>query len=395
MNVSDEKPKKLSNLRCASLAMIVALVMLMVTGTAVAQISFDETISIDIDRYNELSLTEIEAGSVLNVNIQVTNGGPIDVLLMSSSDYVDFLSQQGFSYYIDGSAYSIKSKSYSFTFPDSGDYYLVIDNTVDPMDGANPTGAVDVRTRITIENSGLSQIEIQEIVDHADSLMDDYDSKIELIKNLGARADALGSEVTKEIYLELKLKNDAATKSGEELATYITENRDVLDETWVSDTLVLISENKVNMERDNDELDQLIADVEKQVSTNNKNQGIADNANRLKDDYDLKLGQVEEIQKRTDVLGTEATNEMYIEWKLENKAAIDSGEKLASYITENRDALDEKWVSDTLVLIATNKVNHERDNDELEQLINTPESPGFGALFALIGIILAMGFRRR
>ncbi|MCK5660896.1 MAG: hypothetical protein KAH86_06005, partial [Methanosarcinales archaeon] len=114
-----------------------------------------------------------------------------------------------------------------------------------------------------------------------------------------------------------------------------------------------------------------------------------------KDDYDLKLDQVGEIQKRTDTLGTEATKELYIEWKLENKAAIESGEKLTSYITENRNALDEKWVSDTLVLIATNKVNHERDNAELEQLINTPESPGFGALFALIGIVLAMAFRRR
>lgn len=390
-----KKSNKLSNLRCFSLGLLVALVMVMISGTALAQIDLDETIYIDMDMYSELFLTDVEAGEVLNVNIQVTNGGPIDVLLMSSTDYVDFLSNSEFSYYVDGSAYSIKSKSYSFTFPEGGDYYLVVDNTVDPMDGAYPTGAVDVRTRITTENPGLTQIEIQEIVDHSDSLMDDYDSKIELIKDLGARADALGSEVTKEIYLELKLKNDAATKSGEEFATYITENRGVLDETWVSDTLVLISENKVNMERDNDELDQFIADVENQVSTNNKNQGIVDNANRLKDDYDLKLGQVEEIQKRTDALGTEATKEMYIVWKLENKATIELGEKLTSYITENRDALDEKWVSDTLVLIATNKVNHERDNQELEQLINTPESPGFGAFFAIVGFLLAMAFRRR
>ena len=104
-----------------------------------------------------------------------------------------------------------------------------------------------------------------------------------------------------------------------------------------------------------------------------KNKGIIDNANRLLGDYKWKLELVAEIQKRTDALGTAATKEMYIEWKFRNKEAIDSGERLATYITERRDVLDQYWTSDILVLIATNKVTFERDNQALERIINSRE----------------------
>lgn len=135
---------------------IAVLVMIMVGGMATAQINLDETKSIDADMYYQISLTGIEAGDVLNVNVQVTKGDAVDVLLMKSSDYVDYLtaaqSEQGgtFNYYVDGSSNSVKSKTYSFTFPESGDYYIVIDNTDNPIGGANPTGSVDVRAKITV-----------------------------------------------------------------------------------------------------------------------------------------------------------------------------------------------------------------------------------------------------
>lgn len=282
------KSNKLSILHWILLSIIVSLVV--VTGVTSAQINLDETKNIGSDMYNEISLTGVESGEVLNVNIQVIKGGSVDVLLMKSSDYVKYLtvaqSEQGgtFSYYVDGSSNSIKSKTYSFTFPENGDYYLVIDNTVNPIGGANPTGAVDVHAKITVVSQGLTQ---------------------------------------------------------------------------------------------------------------NKNQGIFDNANRLMVDYNWKLDQVTEIQKRTDALGSAATKEMYIEWKFRNKEAIESGERFSSYITENRNALDQKWVSDTLVLISQNKVTYERDNQNLEQVINSPEASGFELILAGIGIILALEFRKR
>ncbi len=107
-----------------------------------------------------------------------------------------------------------------------------------------------------------------------------------------------------------------------------------------------------------------------------KNKGIIDNANRLLGDYKWKLELVTEIQKRTDALGTAATKEMYTEWKFRNREAIDSGERLATYITERRDVLDQYWTSDVLVLIATNKVTFERDNQALERIINSRELQG-------------------
>ncbi len=107
----------------------------------------------------------------------------------------------------------------------------------------------------------------------------------------------------------------------------------------------------------------------------NKSQGILTNTKRLYEDYSWKLDLVKEIQQRTDALGTKATKEMYIEWKLRNNEGIEAGERLATYITEHRDVLDQYWTSDILVLIATNKVTFERDNQALEQTINSLEKP--------------------
>lgn len=110
-------------------------------------------------------------------------------------------------------------------------------------------------------------------------------------------------------------------------------------------------------------------------SDDNKSQGIYSNANRLFGDYKWKLDLVIEIQKRTDVLGTDAPKELYVEWKLRNNEAIDAGERLATYITENRQGLDYYWTSDVLVLIAKNKVTFERDNKALDQMIYSLENP--------------------
>lgn len=107
----------------------------------------------------------------------------------------------------------------------------------------------------------------------------------------------------------------------------------------------------------------------------NKSQGIYSNANRLFGDYKWKLDLVMEIQKRTDAMGTDAPKELYIDWKLRNNEAIDAGERLATYITENRQVLDYYWTSDVLVLIAKNKVTFERDNKAIDQMIYSLENP--------------------
>ncbi len=107
----------------------------------------------------------------------------------------------------------------------------------------------------------------------------------------------------------------------------------------------------------------------------NKSRGIYDNANRLLEDYKWKLYLVQEIQQRTDALGASAAKDLYVEWKRRNNEAIDAGERLATYITENRDVLSYYWTSDVLVLIAKNKVTFERDNQVLERKISSFELP--------------------
>lgn len=109
----------------------------------------------------------------------------------------------------------------------------------------------------------------------------------------------------------------------------------------------------------------------------NKSRGIFDNAERLYEEYRWKLDLVTEIQQRADALGNEATREIYIEWQRRNNEAIDAGERLATYITENRYVLDQFWTSDVLVLIAKNKVTFERDNQALEQRIKSLEQSAY------------------
>lgn len=126
-------------------------------------------------------------------------------------------------------------------------------------------------------------------------------------------------------------------------------------------------------ERQNQELQRKLQ--EQTQSEEKRMQGIFDNTKRLYEEYKWKLDLVTEIQTRTDALGTSASRDMYIEWIRRNNEAISAGEELASYITENRDILDNKgtiknWASDTLILIAKNKVVFERDNQGLIEYIN-------------------------
>ena len=126
-------------------------------------------------------------------------------------------------------------------------------------------------------------------------------------------------------------------------------------------------------ERQKQELERKLQ--EQTLAEEERIQGIFDNVNRLFNDYKWKLDLVTEIQERTDALGIHANRGMYIEWVRRNNEAIYSGDALTLYITENRNVLDERgtdsnWASDTLVLIAKNKVTFDRDNQILIGIIN-------------------------
>ncbi len=92
---------------------------------------------------------------------------------------------------------------------------------------------------------------------------------------------------------------------------------------------------------------------------------VSGNLKRLENDYEDKLNLVDEIQKRTDSLGSSAKKADYSEWRLRNSEAVDSGEHLASYIREHLNELNSGKCTDLLVLLATNKERLERDNQAL------------------------------
>ena len=96
-----------------------------------------------------------DAGAVINVDLDVTAGGNVDLFLMDSgyfAEYQNFVNGTAivFHYYGVGSALNILSKSYNFTIPEYGTYYVVVDNVKDNISGeAVPTGAVTVKIKIT------------------------------------------------------------------------------------------------------------------------------------------------------------------------------------------------------------------------------------------------------
>ena len=115
----------------------------------VSAVNIDETKTIDMYEWLEIPISDVEIGDILNVDIQVTSGGSVDVLLMDATDYVNYMQDIDLEYYVDGSAEDVKSKKYSFTFDDPGDYYLVVDND-DVYGLANPIGSVDIHYILSI-----------------------------------------------------------------------------------------------------------------------------------------------------------------------------------------------------------------------------------------------------
>jgi uncharacterized protein YbcI/phage-related protein len=106
-------------------------------------------------------------GEKINVNIDVTNGGAIDVFLMDSTGFTKYQSMmlggssKEFGSKQIGQGMNVKSKSYSFIFPLTDRYYIAIDNTVQPNGGANPSGQVDAKISINKDFEYIKQEELK------------------------------------------------------------------------------------------------------------------------------------------------------------------------------------------------------------------------------------------
>jgi hypothetical protein len=137
------------------LIVIAFLLMMTLSGISSAKTNFDRSITIGVDKFYEVPVSEVKAGEILNVEMQVTSGYEVDVLLMKPSDYADYqgaIKQKGtFNYIANGSSLRVTSKKYTYTFQEAGDYFLVIDNTELPKGGGPSNEQVEMNLKVKVE----------------------------------------------------------------------------------------------------------------------------------------------------------------------------------------------------------------------------------------------------
>lgn len=112
----------------------------------------EETEHIKYGNYFSYS-TVFKEGYKIQVTVDVKQGGPVDVLLLDSGDYLNFEEfmkdkKSTFKYLKIGSALDIMSKSYTFEIPTSDRYHIVINNGGGIEGGAKPEGDVAVYIKV-------------------------------------------------------------------------------------------------------------------------------------------------------------------------------------------------------------------------------------------------------
>ncbi len=140
---------------------ILMALFLLLSFAASARVTLNQARTIDLGKFYAISMNEVAAGDVLNVDVQVNSGSPIDILLLKSSDYPEYenaVKQHGtFNYLAEGSTLATTSIKYSYRFKENGDYVLVIDNTDVPKGGGAPNGQVETTLKISTVTPAESQ----------------------------------------------------------------------------------------------------------------------------------------------------------------------------------------------------------------------------------------------
>ena len=96
------------------------------------------------DSYDSVWLLGLTDGEEIDVSVEVVSptGALIDVYIMSSSDYLDYPDE---TFSTEISREGVSTTTFTFTTPDAGSYYLVIDNVDNTRTSdTEPTGSVTV-----------------------------------------------------------------------------------------------------------------------------------------------------------------------------------------------------------------------------------------------------------
>ena len=152
MNGKKEIYRYRSYLTCIGIAF---LLMIMLSGISFAKTNIDRSITISLNKFYEVPMIEVKAGDVLNVEMQVTSGSAVDVLLLKPSDYSEYQNaikqMSTVNYIANGSSIRVTTGKYTYTFKEAGDYYLIIDNTDVPKGGGPPMGQVEISLKVKVE----------------------------------------------------------------------------------------------------------------------------------------------------------------------------------------------------------------------------------------------------
>jgi hypothetical protein len=112
----------------------------------------EEPYTLQLNTYDQIKL-EVQKGDVLNITVEVINGGPIDFFILEE-DRVDMLidalegRSNRFVSYDRGKGLNITYRTTEFIIINNDDWYIFLNNYGHVQNGAFPSGKVVVRVDI-------------------------------------------------------------------------------------------------------------------------------------------------------------------------------------------------------------------------------------------------------
>jgi len=137
----------------ALIFLVTGIILCSIMPTAMGLVISEEEFNVDPDRWQALELSGTQMG-ILQIDVEVlTEYAQIDVLVMNKYNwyrYKNDTTRQNKEYeYYPESRLNIRSTSFTFTAPETDLYYIVVDNSQHPDDGAYMTFPVKVHVTVS------------------------------------------------------------------------------------------------------------------------------------------------------------------------------------------------------------------------------------------------------
>ncbi|MFH1785922.1 MAG: hypothetical protein ABH842_05830 [Candidatus Micrarchaeota archaeon] len=128
---------------------ILAILSLALFGCLQTEPLFDEQTTIAQDEMNAWWFDTVK-GDLINIDVNVTDGGPVDVYLVDSNGYADYNYNLGGGvqdFIVEDQGIGVSEYSQTIEIIEPGRYYLVVDNTASTQ-GTDPYGSVTIKIKI-------------------------------------------------------------------------------------------------------------------------------------------------------------------------------------------------------------------------------------------------------